>query len=96
MDAKKLLDSEIERVKEMIDECEEDIEHLIELEREHDAREDLIAWLEKKKRYRELLEDEGKIKNLLSHLEHAYRTASVSEDAYNMAKEANKRLLKGG
>lgn len=94
MDVEEILEHDVERVKDLVERHEPDVEELITKENRSKGREDLLTWLEEKKRYIELLEDEERIQNLLSHIEFAYRTASVSEETYQKAKSANKELLR--
>lgn len=95
MDTDDLVEADIETVKEVVAESDVDIDldRLMEMERERHARDELLDWLEGKKRNRELLQDEDRIEELLSHIEHAYRTAAISEDAYRHAKQVNRELL---
>lgn len=92
-----ILEQEVAAIKETVAESDAidgvDIAALIRAEQEREARDELLDWLEEKQATRATLRDEERIEALLEHLEHAYRTAAISEDAYQRAKEANKELL---
>lgn len=91
MDADELLEKDIEAMKDEVDAAEHDLDALVEeaREREHPAAD----WLEAKRERRELVEDEERVEELLSHLEEAYRTAAISQDTYQRVKQANRELL---
>lgn len=95
METDDLVEADIETVKEVVAESNVDIDldRLMEMEQERHARDELLDWLEEKKRRQELLQDEDRIEELLSHIEHAYRTAAISEDTYRHAKRVNRELL---
>ncbi len=95
LDHESVLEKEFEEMKSIVNEHEHELEELIKKEKkkEDGARENVIRWLEGKKKRKELMEDEETIRELLSHIEHAYRTASIPEDTYAKAKSLHKELL---
>lgn len=93
-----------ERLKRILDNDAEDItgadirepellELLMEAEEKNRARDEVLDWLSEKKRRWELINDDDIVRELLSHLEEAYRTAAISENAYADGKKVNKELL---
>lgn len=93
LDHESILEKKFEKMKELIEEHEPELEALIAKEKEKENRQEVIKWLETKKKRKDLLNDEDAVKELLSHIEHAYRTASISEETYSNAKFLNKKLL---
>jgi len=93
LDHEEILENELEDMKEIIEEKEHELEELIAKEKEREARENVIQWLEEKRERKELLNDENRIKELLRHVEHAHRTASITEETYMKAKSIHKELL---
>ncbi len=82
-------------MKEHVEENHEelDIREMVRVEEENENRTELVHWLLRKEKRRRLLGDEDRIRELLSHLEHAYRTAAISEDTYRQVKQRNRELL---
>jgi hypothetical protein len=91
---REFLDRDVDEVKESLHELDHELEQVIEIEREEQEREELIEWLEGKKERLKLINDEERLKELLSHLEYAYRTAAVSEETYQNARDLNRKLLR--
>ncbi|MCJ7478719.1 MAG: hypothetical protein MUP63_00890 [Candidatus Nanohaloarchaeota archaeon QJJ-7] len=89
----KILENEMEKIQEAEIEEPELIEMMMEVEKQNREREELLEWLSEKKRRQEIINDEERVESLLSHLEEAYRTASISENSYHEAKKTNKELL---
>lgn len=92
-DLREVLKKDVEAVKEHVRQAEIEFEEVIRAEREHHGRDELLDWLRQKKKHSELLSDEDLIGELLMHLEHAYRNASISEDTYRRVKQVNQELL---
>lgn len=90
---KKILDNDPEEIKKVDVREPQLLELMQEVEEENRAREDVLDWLSEKKRRQELINDDELVQELLSHLEEAYRTAAISENAYADAKHINKELL---
>ncbi|MDY6778651.1 MAG: hypothetical protein SVU32_08355 [Candidatus Nanohaloarchaea archaeon] len=88
-----LLQLDVPEIKEYVDEHEPDLDELIEAEQEGRERQELIDWLEAKKERLEILNDDERAEELLKHVENAYRSASISEDTYNEAKQQTKEMI---
>lgn len=90
-----ILEKDVDGVKRHVEENVEelDIRELVKHEEEHRDRQELVLWLLQKAKRRNMIEDEERVQELLSHIEYAYRTAAISEETYAKAREANKALL---
>ncbi len=92
---KDILEKDVEAVREHVEENHDDLDlrEMVKVEEENRGRDDLVHWLLQKAKRRQLVEDEDRIEELLSHLEYAYRTAAISEETYAKVKQRNKQLL---
>lgn len=87
-----LLERSIDHIKDSFDEHDLSIDELHQREQEGEGREELIEWFKEKKERLELLESEEHLDDMLSHIEWAYRTASISKTTYDRAREITNRL----
>lgn len=89
----KILDNDVEGIKEGVSEHKPNLKKLMRMEREGEAREHVLDWLEGKKERIDMITDDDRLEEMLSHLEYAYRTAAISEETYQRAREINRRLM---
>jgi hypothetical protein len=90
-----ILERDVDAVQDHVEENvnELDLKELVQVEEQNQNREELVHWLLQKAKRRNMIEDEERVQELLSHIEHAYRMAAISEETYAKAKQANKDLL---
>ncbi len=90
-----ILEQDAEAVKRHVEEhvADLDLREMVQVEEDNRNREELVHWLLRKAKRRTMIGDEERLKELLSHIEEAYRTAAISEETYAKAKQANKDLL---